>query len=241
MNKTKIFILNLLKKLRSNCKLCLIILLSSILNISNLKIEEYANQYYAAGVKSMTMSLKNFFFVSFDPAGFVSIDKPPVGFWIQAISAKIFGFSGWSIILPQALAGVISVGLLYYTINRVFGKTAGLIAALCLSITPIFVAASRNNTIDNLLVLTSILSCLLISIAAERGSLKYLLLSLAFVGIGFNIKMLEAYMILPAIYLTYILTKSISIKKRIQHLTLGTVMLVAVSFFLGISSGFYSC
>lgn len=240
MNKIKIFILKISKKLRSNYQLCLIIILSSILNISNLKIEEYANEYYAAGVKSMTMSLKNFFFVSFDPAGFVSIDKPPVGFWIQAISAKIFGFSGWSIILPQALAGVISVGLLYYTISRVFGKTAGLIAALCLSITPIFVAASRNNTIDNLLVLTSILACLLISIAAEKGSLKYLSLSLAFVGIGFNIKMLEAYMILPAVYLTYILAKSISIKKRIQHLALGTVVLVAVSFFWALVVDFTS-
>jgi len=98
-----------LKLSKEKLSLSLILLLSAILNFANLSIEGYSNLYYAAGVKSMTMSLKNFFFVSFDPASFVSIDKPTLGFWLQAISAKIFGYSGWSIILPQALAGVISV------------------------------------------------------------------------------------------------------------------------------------
>lgn len=229
MNELKSFAVKILKITKSNYQLCLILLLSAILNFFNIRIEEYANEYYAAGVKSMTTSLKNFFFVSFDPAGFVSIDKPPVGFWLQAISAKIFGFSGWSIILPQALAGVISVWLLYYTVNRIFGKISGLIAALCLSITPIFVASSRNNTIDNILVLTSLVACLFLAKAAERGSIKYLLISAVVVGIGFNIKMTEAYMILPAIYLTYLITSSISLKRRIQHLTLCTVVIIAVS------------
>ena len=105
----------------------IILILSAILNFANIGIEGYGNAFYAAGVKSMTMSLKNFFFASFDPAGFVTIDKPPLGFMIQAISAKIFGFSGWSILLPQALAGVISVGLLYYLVKHnphtLFGGT----------------------------------------------------------------------------------------------------------------------
>ncbi|GIM29251.1 dolichyl-phosphate-mannose-protein mannosyltransferase [Clostridium polyendosporum] len=210
--------------------LSLILILSVILNFTNLSIDGYANQYYAAGVKSMTMSLKNFFFVSFDPAGFVTIDKPPLGFWIQAISAKIFGFSGWSIILPQALAGVISVGIIYFIVKRTFGSIAGLISALCLAVTPVFVAVSRNNTCDNLLVLTLLLACWALSIAAEKGKLKYLIISLAIVGIGFNIKMLQAYMIAPALYITYLLSNAVSIKKRITHLALGTVVLLLVSF-----------
>jgi len=89
-----------LKLTKEKLLLSLILLLSGILNFTNLSIEGYSNLYYAAGVKSMTMSLKNFFFVAFDPSGFVTIDKPPLGFWLQAISAKIFGFSGWSILLP---------------------------------------------------------------------------------------------------------------------------------------------
>jgi len=207
----------------------LILVLSAILNFANLGIEGYANTYYAAGVKSMMMNLKNFFFISSDPSGFVTIDKPPLGFWIQTISAKIFGFSGWSIIFPQALAGVISVWLIYYLIKRSFGSLAGLVAALCLAVTPIFVAASRNNTIDNLLVLALILACLAISIAAEKGKLKYLIISLIFVGIGFNIKMVEAYMVAPAIYITYLLSNAIPLKKRVKHLIVGTVVLLLVS------------
>ena len=177
----------------------------------------------------MVMNLKNFFFASFDPAGFVTIDKPPVGFWIQTISAKIFGFSGWSIILPQALAGVISVAVIYHIVKRSFGNTSGLIAALCLAITPISVAAGRNNTIDNLLVLPMLLACWAALIAAERGKIKYLILSLVMVGIGFNIKMVEAYMVAPAIYITYLLTSSMSFKKKMRDLIVGTLVLLVVS------------
>lgn len=218
-----------LKLTKESIGLSLILLLSAILNFTNLSIEGYANQYYAAGVKSMTMSLKNFFFVSFDPAGFVTIDKPPLGFWIQAIFAKIFGFSGWSIILPQAIAGVISVALIYVLVKRSFGTVAGLIAALALAVTPVFVADSRNNTIDNLLVMTLLFACLALLKAAENGKLKYLILSLGLVGVGFNIKMLQAYMVIPAIYITYLLASSVPVKKRIGHLALATVVLLVVS------------
>jgi len=209
--------------------LSLILVLSAVLNFANIGIEGYANTFYAAGVKSMMMSFKNFFFASFDPAGFVTIDKPPLGFWLQTISAKIFGFSGWSIILPQALAGVISVWIIYYLVKRSFGSLSGLIAALCLAVTPIFVASSRNNTIDNLLVLSLLLACWALLIAAEKGKLKYLILSLVLVGVGFNIKMVEAYMVAPAIYITYLLSSKLPFKKRIKHLVLGTVVLLVVS------------
>jgi 4-amino-4-deoxy-L-arabinose transferase-like glycosyltransferase len=177
----------------------------------------------------MTLSLKNFFFVSFDPGSFVTIDKPPMGFWIQAIFAKIFGFSGWSILLPQALAGVISVYLIYYLVKKSFGSAAGFISALCLAITPVFVAASRNNTIDNLLVVTLLFACIALTKAAEAGKARYLYISLLLVGIGFNIKMLEAYMIGPALYITYLLSSSISFKKKFTHLVIGSVILLAVS------------
>ncbi|AWI04797.1 glycosyltransferase family 39 protein [Clostridium drakei] len=219
-----------IKLTKENLGLIIILIMSSVLNLANLNIEGYGNEYYAAGVKSMTMSLKNFFFVSFDPAGFVTIDKPPLGFWIQAISAKIFGYSGWSIILPQAIAGVISVWVIYRVVKRSFGTAAGLISALCLAVTPVFVAVSRNNTCDNLLVLTLLLACWALSIAAEKGKLKYLLLSLALVGVGFNIKMLQAYMVAPALYITYLLFNKVSIKKRIVHLIAGTAILLAISF-----------
>jgi 4-amino-4-deoxy-L-arabinose transferase-like glycosyltransferase len=214
---------------KGNLGIGVILILSVVLNFANLGIEGYANTYYSAGVKSMMLNFKNFFFVSSDPSGFVTIDKPPVGFWLQTISAKIFGFSGWSVILPQALAGVISVWIIYYLVKRSFGTFAALVAALCLAVTPISVAASRNNTIDNLLVLSLLLACWAISLAAEEGKVKFLILSLVLVGIGFNIKMVEAYMLAPAIFITYFLSSAIPYKRKIKHLVIGSVVLLAVS------------
>jgi 4-amino-4-deoxy-L-arabinose transferase-like glycosyltransferase len=218
-----------IKFTKEKIAISLVLILSAILNFTNLAIQGYSNLYYASGVKSMLLNFTNFFFVSFDPAGFVSIDKPPLGFWMQAISAKIFGFSGVSILLPQALAGIISVGLLYYLVKRSFGPTAGILSALFLAITPVFVAASRNNTIDNLLVMTLLFACIFLSKAAERGKFKYLIISLILVGIGFNIKMLEAYMIAPAMYITYLISTAVPIKKKIVHLIVGTMVLAVVS------------
>ncbi|MFT8315828.1 MAG: glycosyltransferase family 39 protein [Clostridium sp.] len=218
-----------IKFTKETIALIVIILISAILNFVNLGIEGYSNSYYASAVKSMTMSFKNFFFVAFDPAGFVTIDKPPVGFWFQAISAKIFGFNGVSILLPSALASVISVILIYKIVKRAFGSMAGLISALFLAITPVFVAVSRNNTIDNILILFLLLACWALSIAAEKGKFKYIILSMVLVGIGFNVKMLQAYLVVPAIYITYLLATTISIKRRIINLVVGTVVLIAVS------------
>src|ERR687886_1916361 len=133
--------------------LAAILVLPAFLNLYNLAGEGYANDYYAAGVKNMLTSRSNFFFASFD-AGFVSVDKPPLGLWIQAASAWLFGFHGWALLLPQAIAGVLSVALIYHLVRRPFGPVAGLIAALALALTPIVVSTSRSNTIDMLVVLT---------------------------------------------------------------------------------------
>src|SRR3989338_8296285 len=164
----------------------------------------YGNLYYAAAVKSMLGGWRNFFFASFDPAGFVTVDKPPLGLWVQALSAAVLGFSGWALMFPQALAGVLSVALLYGLVRRHFGFTAGLLAALALTRTPVSIAANRNNTMDSQLVFTSLLAAWAISLAAEKGRLRWLLACALLVGIGFNIKMLQALMVLPAFYLLYL-------------------------------------
>lgn len=206
-----------------------VLLLAFSLNFVRLGQEGLANLYYAAGVKSMLMNWHNFFFVSSDPGGFITIDKPPLGFWLQTLSAKIFGFHGWSIILPQALGGVISVYLIYVLVKRYHGEWAGLISALVLALTPIFVAASRNNTIDVLLVTTLLFAVLVFLQAAEAMNLKKLLLAFFLIGIGFNIKSLEAFMILPTFYITYLLVQHGRYKTKIVHLLLATLVLIASS------------
>src|SRR5215217_1133727 len=178
--------------------------LSACLDLSRLTGEGYGNVYYAATVKDMLDSWYNFFFVSFD-AGFVSVDKPPLGFWIQATSAYLFGFHGWSLLLPQALAGILSVALLYHLVGRSFGPVAGLLAALALALTPISVATSRHNNLESLLALAVLLAAWAFILAAETGRLRWLVVGGLVMGLlGFNIKMLEAFVVLPAFYLLYL-------------------------------------
>lgn len=210
--------------------LALIVVVAAFLNFFQQQQNGYGNEFYAAAVRSMLDSWHNFFFVSFDPAGFVTVDKPPLGLWIQTASAAIFGFSGFSINLPQAVAGIISVLVLYWLVRRKFGPIAGLLAALFLALTPISVAMNRDNNLDTLLVLFVLLATWAISIAAETGRLRWLLLGAFLIACGFNIKTLEAYMVVPALGLLYLLTAPLSWRKRILHLVLATLVLLIVSF-----------
>ena len=202
--------------------------LSAFMNLFQVTREGYGNTYYAAAVKNMLTSWRNFFFVSFD-AGFVSVDKPPLGFWIQTASAKVFGFHGWSILLPQAIAGVLSVGLVYHLVRRAMGPAAGLIAALMLALTPISVAINRHNNLEGLLVLAILLATWAFVLATETGRLRWLILGAFLIGLGFNIKMLEAILVLPACFLLYLVAAPVAWPRRILHLGLATVVLLAVS------------
>src|SRR5579863_8823597 len=206
-----------------------IALISIFMNFYQLGANGFGT-YYPPAVRSMMDNWHNFFFASYDPGGFVTVDKPPVGFWFQVLSAKIFGFNAVSILLPQALAGVLSVLLLYYLVRRHFGVVAGLLAALALAITPISVVTNRDVTIDSTLALFLLTGAWAVIRAAETGKLRWLLLSAVLVGIGFNIKMLEAYLVVPAYGLLYLLAAPTSIRRRIGHLALAGLVLLVVSF-----------
>src|SRR5579884_3096460 len=215
--------------LGSRIALGAIVLLSIFMNFFQLGQNGYGNLYYAAGVRSMADSWHNFFFVSFDPGGFVTIDKPALGFWLQTLSTKIFGFTPFSIFLPQAICGVLAVLLLYYLVRRHFGVVAGLVAALALAVTPISVVTDRNNTIDGTLALALLLAAWAVIHAAETGKLRWLLLSAVFVGLGFNIKMSEAYLVVPALVMTYLLCAPRKIWTRIWHLLLALLVMLTIS------------
>lgn len=209
--------------------LLLIMVLTGFLSFYDVGKEGYADSYYTAAVKSMLTSWHNFFFVSFDPGGFVSVDKPALGLWLQAISAWLFGLHGWSLILPEALATVISVVVLYHLVQKAFGKTTGVASALVLALTPILIAVSRTNNLDASLVTVVLLAAWALTAAAEKGSLKLLLLSMALVGLGFNIKMLQAFMVLPAFYLVYLFATAMKTGKKLLHLTIAALVLMVVS------------
>src|SRR5438445_5953143 len=205
-----------------------ILLISIVMNFYALGKNGFGS-YYPAAIRSMLDSWQNFFFAAYDPGGFVSIDKPPVGFWLEVASAGLFGFNSVSILLPQALAGVLSVSLLYYLVRRHFGDVAGLLAALALALTPISILTNRNVTIDSTLTLVLLLGAWTVLKAAETGRLRWLLLTALIVGIGFNIKTLEAYLVVPAYGLLYLLAAPHRLRKRIGHLALAGVLLLAIS------------
>ena len=185
-----------------------IVLLGAFLRFYELGAYSIGNTYYAATVQSMLTSWHNFFFASFEPGGSVTVDKPPLGLWIQAVSAYFLGVNGFALALPQALAGVLSILLLYTMVKRQFGTWAGLIAALLLAITPVTVSTERNNTIDGLLVFVLLLATWAFLRAVRLGRFRYLLLGVFLIGLGFNIKMLQAFMPLPALYALYLLGKN---------------------------------
>jgi 4-amino-4-deoxy-L-arabinose transferase-like glycosyltransferase len=206
-----------------------IVLLAAVLRLWRLNDNGYGNQYYAAGVRSMLQNWHNFFFDAFDPNGFVSLDKPPAAFWIQVASAKLLGFSGVSVLLPQALEGTAAVGLLYLLVRRRFGPREGLLAALFLAITPIAVAADRSNNTDSCLVLVLLLACWSFVRAAKAGSRPFLLAAAALVGVAFNVKMLAAFIVLPTFVLAYFLSAPLYRSRRIIDLILSVAVIAVVS------------
>jgi 4-amino-4-deoxy-L-arabinose transferase-like glycosyltransferase len=206
-----------------------ILALAMVLRGWRLGASGFITPYYMAGVRSMTVSWHNFFFNAFDPAGFVSLDKPPIAFWVQTLSAVLFGFSAFSVLLPQALEGLASIFVLYHLVRRVFGTAAGLLAALFLALTPIAVAVDRSNNTDTLLVLTLLLAAWALSRAIETGRPHLLMLSAALVGIGFNVKMLVAFGVVPVFILLYLAGAPLTLRQRIGHLAAAGVVLAAIS------------
>jgi 4-amino-4-deoxy-L-arabinose transferase-like glycosyltransferase len=195
----------------------------------NLWQDWYLDPYFAAGVQSMLGGWHTFFFASFDPAGFISIDKPPLALWLQAASARVLGFSTFSLLLPQALSGLLSVFLLYLLVGRAFGHATGLLAGLMLSLTPICVATNRNNNMDSLVVACVLASTWAMLIAVETGRLKPLLLCALLLGLGFNIKFLQAFLVLPAFVVLYVLMPAISWRRRLIYGGLAAALLLVVS------------
>jgi 4-amino-4-deoxy-L-arabinose transferase-like glycosyltransferase len=217
------------KKTLALAALGLIVLLAAGLRFSNLDAIGYGNHYYTAAVESMLKSWHNFFFVAAEPGGSVTVDKPPMGLWLQAISAFFLGVNGFAVVLPQILTGILSVILLYHLVGRSFGRPAGLIAALVLSLTPIVIATDRNNTIDSTLIFTLLLAAWAFIKATESGKIRYLMAGAVLVGIGFNIKMLQAYLPLPAFLGLYLLGSTEKIWRKLVKLALAGLVLLAVS------------
>ena len=185
--------------------------------------------YYGAAVRSMSSSWHDFAFGAFDPAGTVTLDKLPGAFWVQALSARVFGLHVWSIVLPQVVEGVLTVVVLYRVVRRQAGWAAGLLAAGLLAGAPAAVALDRGNISDSLLILLLVLAADATTRATETGRPTTLVLAGVWVGLAFQAKMLEAWLVLPGLGASYLLAAPGGVARRVAHLAAGATATVAVS------------
>jgi 4-amino-4-deoxy-L-arabinose transferase-like glycosyltransferase len=202
--------------------------LAALLNLWRLDQNGYANTYYSAAVRSMTRSWHDFFFASFDPGGLVSVDKPPLALWLQAASAKALGYSGFAILLPEALAGVGAVWIAYVLAARYFGRVAGLVAALALAVSPVSVAVNRDNNPDALLALLLVAAAYAGARAVESGRWRWILACSALVGLAFEAKMLAAAVVVPGIVLAWLAFAPVAWPPRLGRLAAGAAVMVVV-------------
>ena len=185
--------------------------------------------YYAAAVRSMSMSWHNFFFASFDPAGTVSVDKLPGAFWVQTVFVRVFGVHAWALVAPQVIEGMASVVVLYDVVRRLSGPLAGILAAGAFVLCPATIALNRGNVPDTLMILLLLLAADVAVCAAISGRLRTLVWAAVLVGLAFQAKMIEAWLVLPALALAYWLASDVEWRRRIWRLGIAGLVTAAVS------------
>jgi 4-amino-4-deoxy-L-arabinose transferase-like glycosyltransferase len=206
---------------------------TAVLYLWGLGASGWANAFYSAAVQAGSHSWKAMFFGSFDSSSFITVDKPPAALWVMDISARIFGVNSWSILVPQALEGVAAVGLLYATVRRTFGATAGLIAGAVLALTPVAVLMFRFDNPDALLVLCLVGSAYALTRSLESGRTRWLVVAGALLGVGFLAKMLQVLFVVPGFALVYLAFAPVSMRRRIVALLAsGAAMILAAGWWV---------
>ncbi|GAB3731208.1 glycosyltransferase family 39 protein [Amycolatopsis oliviviridis] len=201
---------------------------TALLYFWNLTASGYGNSFYAAAVQSGTQDWKAWLFGSLDAGNVLTVDKPPAALWVTTAFARLFGFSSFTVLAPQALMGVASVGLLYLTVKRTSGPVAGLFAGAALALTPVAALMFKFNNPDALLTLLLIAGAYCTIRAIEKASPRWLAFAGAAIGFGFLTKMMQAFLVLPAVGLAYLIAAPASLGKRLLHLA-GAVVSVVVS------------
>ncbi|MFD8542494.1 ArnT family glycosyltransferase [Streptomyces sp. NPDC059649] len=190
--------------------------------------------YYSAAARSMAANWHAFVFGGLDPSGSISIDKIPGALWPQALSIKLFGPYNWAMVLPQVLEGVLAVWVLHRIVRAWAGPWAGLLAALVLTLTPVTVVLDRHTIPDTLLVLLLLLAAGSLQKAVTTGKLLPLIVCGAWVGLAFQAKMLQAWLVLPVFAAVYQTAAPGSRWNRARRLLLAgaTALLVSCAWLL---------
>jgi 4-amino-4-deoxy-L-arabinose transferase-like glycosyltransferase len=203
-----------------------LLVLTAAAYVWDLSASGTANSFYAAAVQAGTKSWKAFFFGSLDSSSFITVDKPPASLWVMGLSGRIFGFSSLSMLIPQALEGVAAVALLYAAVKRWFGPGAGLLAGLMLAVTPVAALMFRFNNPDALLVCLLVAAAYCLVRALEGASTRWMVAVGTLIGFAFLAKMMQAFLVLPAFGLVYLVAAPTGLRRRVLQLLAGGAAIV---------------
>ncbi|MEU8165377.1 glycosyltransferase family 39 protein [Micromonospora sp. NPDC049004] len=218
-------------------RLALVVLLlgTGLLYLWGLSASGWANSFYAAAVQAGSVSAKAFFYGSSDAANSITVDKTPASLWLMALSVRVFGLNSWAMLVPQALCGVASVGVLYASVRRWYGPVAGLIAGAVLALTPVATLMFRFNNPDALLVLLLVGGAYAVVRALETASTRWIVLAGALVGFGFLTKMLQAFLLVPVFAGVYLLAAPTGLWRRVRQLLLaGLAVVVSAGWWVAV-------
>lgn len=206
-----------------------LLLATAVLYFWNLSASGWANSFYSAAVQAGSVNWEAFLYGSSDAANSITVDKPPASLWLMALSVRLFGLSSFSILLPEAIMGVVTVGLVYATVRRHFSSRTALLAGAALAITPVAALMFRFNNPDALLVLLMTLATYFTLRGIESGKIRWVMWAGAMIGFGFLTKQLQAFLILPVLAGVYLWTSPVALRARLGHLfaALGTVIVSA--------------
>jgi len=205
-------------------------LLAAVVAFWDLAVSGYANTYYSAAAQAASQSWSAMFYGAIDAAGFITVDKPPVSLWAMALSVRALGLSPFAILLPQALAGVATALILWATVRRSFGPAAALIAGIAFALTPVAALIFRYNNPDAVLTLLLVAAAWALVRGLEDDRYRWPVLAAALVGFAFLTKYLQAYLVLPAFGLTYLVAARGGLRRRIVGLAMAAVTVLVSSF-----------
>lgn len=219
---------------RPRIALAALLTATAALYLWNLSATGYGNLFYAAAAQAGSHRWSAWFFGSLDASNFITVDKPPASLWVTGLSVRLFGMNSWSVLVPQALMGAASAGVLYAAVRRAChdtraGTIAGLLAGAALALTPAAALIFRFNNPDALLVLVLTVAGYCLIRAVESASWRWLALVGVAVGAAFLTKMLEGFLPLPAFVLTYLSCAPTSLRNRLLHLLGATAALIAAA------------
>lgn len=206
-----------------------LLLVTAVLYVWDLSASGWANSFYSAAVQAGTKNWEAFFYGSSDAGNSITVDKPPASLWIMELSARVFGLSSWSILLPEAIMGVVTVALVYAIVRRHFSAGAALLSGGVLAITPVAALMFRFNNPDALLVLLTVLATYLTLRGIESGRIRWVIWAGVAVGFAFLTKQLQGFLVAPVLGIAYLVAAKTTLGKRLLHLlaALGAIVVAA--------------